>query len=105
MLEINDDNFKEEVLESDQLVLVDFFTKWCSPCKRMIPILEQLANDNPQVKVVKIDVEENISTGVKFDISSVPTLIFLKDGSEIKRIVGLQNLMSLQENTNNLLEA
>ena len=101
MKEVGDDAFNEEIEQG--LVLVDFFTKWCGPCKRMAPILEQFSENNKNIKVLKVDVEESPVVSSKLNIGSVPTLIFFKNRNEVRRLVGLTQLNTLTEVVDKLL--
>ena len=82
----NEDNFKELVLESSEPVLVDFWATWCAPCQMLAPVLEELA---AQVKVVKVDVDENPPLAMAFQVSSIPTVISFRDGKALKKSVGV----------------
>ena len=96
-------DFNSLVLESDVPVLVDFYTSWCGPCRKLSPILEQLSEDmNGGVEVVKVNVGEDSLLAQKYNISAVPTLIVFLDGEEIKRMVGLQTLEILEDLLNPL---
>src|SRR5574343_290478 len=90
MFELNENNFDDNV--KDGLVLVDFYTTWCGPCKLMTPVLEKLTD----VKVYKVDAEENRDLASDFSVSAVPCLIFFKDGVEVDRITGLQSETTLK---------
>jgi thioredoxin 1 len=91
-VKVNDYNFKNEVLESKIPVLVDFGAEWCQPCKRLDPILEQLALQwKDQVHVVKVDVDESGGLAMQMQVMSVPTMILFVNGSETSRMVGLQS--------------
>lgn len=103
-LEISDDNFEAEVLQSDKPVLVDFWAPWCGPCKAIGPIIEQLAvSFDGKVKFTKCNVDDNPLTPVKFGIKSIPTLMFFKDGNVADQIVGLVARAKLEEALNSLL--
>jgi thioredoxin 1 len=86
---MNDTDFKTEILSSNLPVLVDFFATWCVPCKSISPIIDSI-NDEYKIKVVKIDIDENIEITKQCGVKGVPTLIIFKDGVEYKRIVGLK---------------
>lgn len=87
---INEKQYDQEVLNSKGLVLVDFYSETCGPCKRLAPILEELSNDfEGKLKIVKINVNENSLISFKIGIMSVPTLVFYKDGNMIESSVGL----------------
>lgn len=96
---LNDDNFASNV-EKD-LVLVDFFAEWCGPCRMLTPIIEELANEISSVSIFKVNIDESPETAQKYEVSSIPTLVLLKDGKEVKKVVGLKDkdflLAMLQE--------
>ena len=87
---ITKDNFENEVLKSDKPVLVDFFATWCGPCKALMPTVDEIANEHPEIKVGKVDVDEEMELARQFKVFSVPTLIAFKDGNVLKQMVGLQ---------------
>lgn len=89
VLEVNDRNFLEYV--SEGVVLVDFWAPWCGPCRNLMPIVEQIANEFPQVKVAKMNVDENPATPGQFGVQSVPTIMLFKDGEIVDTLVGLQS--------------
>ena len=86
--EVFDDNFEKEVLKSDKPVLVDFYATWCGPCKYLSPIIEQIARENDNIKVVKVDVDSAPKLVKKYMIYSMPTVALFNEGEEINRFSG-----------------
>ncbi|HEX9950595.1 MAG TPA: thioredoxin [Rubricoccaceae bacterium] len=85
-----DANFEDEVLNSDQPVLVDFWATWCGPCRTLAPTIEKLAADyDGRAKVVKLDVDNNPQTAMKYGIRSIPSLLFFKGGKPVDQLVGV----------------
>ena len=89
ILKVNSQNFEEEVLKSEKLVLVDFYADWCGPCKMLSPIVDQVAEENEDIKVVKVNVDDAQDLAMKYQVMSIPTLVVIKEGKEINRSVGL----------------
>ena len=88
-LNITDDTFEQEVLQSDKPVIVDFWATWCGPCKMIAPILEEVASEySDKVKVVKLDVDANNKTAGRYNIMSIPSLLFFKGGEMVDQVVG-----------------
>jgi thioredoxin 1 len=103
---VTDTTFKEEVLDSPVPVLVDFWASWCSPCKMIAPIVEELANEyDGQLKVAKVDVDANPITPVMFGIMSIPTLMLFRGGKAEDRIVGYQPKQALESKLQAVLTA
>ncbi|HAG07735.1 MAG TPA: thioredoxin [Peptococcaceae bacterium] len=88
-VELNEKNFEEEVLKNDKPVLVDFWAAWCGPCRSMAPIIEEIAREFAgQVKVAKLNVDDNQALTARFGIKGIPTLLFFKDGKVVDQEVG-----------------
>lgn len=98
MIEVNESNFDEET--SSGLVLVDFYAAWCAPCRAIQPVLESLTG----IKVVKVDVSSNKNLAVKYQVSAIPKLVFIKDGVVVDSITGLSNSRTLQQKIDNINE-
>ncbi|HOJ78843.1 MAG TPA: thioredoxin [Bacillota bacterium] len=89
MINLTENNFKTEVIDSSGLVLVDFWAPWCGPCRMLIPVLDQIAAEmGALVKVVKVNVVENANLASQFDIMSIPTMIIFKNGRPVEQFVG-----------------
>lgn len=89
ILEVTSKNFEQEVLKSEKPVLIDFYATWCGPCKMLSPIVEEIAEENEDIKVVKIDIDKEQDIAVEYEIMSIPTLVVIKDGQEVNRSVGV----------------
>lgn len=89
ILEVTSLNFNSEVLESEKTVLIDFYADWCYPCKILSPIVKEIAKENENIKVVKVDIDKSQDLAVKYEIMSIPTLVVIKKGQETNRVVGL----------------
>ncbi len=89
VLDITSENFEAEVLKSDQTVLVDFWAVWCGPCQMIAPVVHELAEEMPEIKVGKVNVDEQMELSRQYRVMSIPTLIVFKGGQEVKRIVGV----------------
>ena len=88
VLHVNKDNFHNEVLNSDKPVLLDFFASWCGPCRMVGPILDEIAEEREDIKVCKVDIDEQPELASRYRIMSVPTLMVLKDGSIVDQSIG-----------------
>ena len=86
--EVTDNNFQAEVLESESPVLVDFWAPWCGPCRIIAPSLEELNDEIDNLRVVKLNVDDNQQTAAQYEVMSIPTLIVFKNGQPAKKIIG-----------------
>ena len=94
-MNINFNNFHREVMESEKPVLLDFWAPWCGPCRMVVPIVDEIARENPDIKVVKINVDEELELAQKFGVMSIPSLFVMKDGEVINRAVGARSKKQL----------
>ena len=86
---VTDDTFEAEVIQSDTPAIVDFWAPWCAPCHMIAPILEEIAADyDGQLKVAKLDVDQNPQVATQFGVMSIPTMILFKDGEAVERLIG-----------------
>ena len=92
---LTNDNFKQVVETPSKTVLVDFYADWCMPCKMLAPVLEEIARENDQVTVCKVDVSQSPELAVQFDVKNIPCLISFKDGKMHRRAMGVQPKTSI----------
>ena len=85
---IEQENFRSEVLEAKETVRPDFWAPWCGPCRMLMPLIEEIAAEHPEIKVGKINVDENPDLATEFGVMSIPTLIVMKDGKPVNQAVG-----------------
>ena len=94
--EVTDNNFQAEVLENDTPVLVDFWAPWCGPCRLVAPVMEEIANERDDIRVVKVNTDENQQTAVQYQIISMPTMILFRNGQEVHRVIGVRRRKELE---------
>ena len=96
--EVTDGDFEQEVLQSEQPVLVDFWAPWCGPCRQIAPVIDEISTENSgTAKVVKINIDESPNSAQTYGVSSIPTLMVFKGGEVVERFVGAQPKARLQE--------
>ena len=98
VLKITNENFEEEVINSNKITIIDFYADWCGPCKMMSPIIDKIAEENTDIKVGKLNVDEAQEIAARYNVMSIPTIILFKNGIEFKRLVGVTS-------KNNILNA
>lgn len=89
IINVTSENFETEVLNSEKTVLIDFYADWCGPCKMLSRVVEQFANENENIKVVKINVDDEQDLAIEYGVMSIPTLVVIRNGQEVNRSVGL----------------
>lgn len=94
-LHITKDSFEQEVMGSNQMVLLDFWAPWCGPCQMVGPILDEIAQERPDIKVCKVNVDEEMELARQFRVMSIPTLMVIKDGQVLKRTTGARSKAQL----------
>ena len=87
-ININKNNFQNEVLNSEKKVLLDFWAPWCGPCRMVVPIVEEIADERPDIKVGKINVDEELELASQFGIMSIPTLVVIENGKIVNQVMG-----------------
>ena len=104
VLKLDNDTFKSEVLESDKVVLVDFYADWCGPCKMMSPIIEKVAEEmGDKIKVCKLNVDEAQDWAIQYNVMSIPTLILFNGGAVAETVVGLRDKQEVIDIINSVL--
>jgi thioredoxin 1 len=99
-IKITKQNFEQEVINSDKVVLVDFWASWCGPCRMVSPIIDEIANEVTTAKICKINVDEEGEIASKFSVMSIPTLLVFKDGKVVNQAVGAKSKQAILEMLN-----
>ena len=86
--DVSDNSFQAEVLENDTPVLVDFWAPWCGPCRVVAPVLEEIAGERDDLRIVKLNTDENPQVSAEYQVLSIPTLILFKNGEAVKKVIG-----------------
>ena len=94
---VTTDSFEEEVLKASSPVLVDFWASWCGPCKMLTPVVHEIADEHPEIKVCSINVDEEMELAQQFGIMSIPTLLVFNQGNRIQQMVGLQPKAAIEQ--------
>ena len=89
-ININKNNFQNEIMDSGKTVLLDFWAPWCAPCRMVVPVIEEIAGERPDIKVGKINVDEQPELTSKFGIMSIPTLVVMKNGKIVQQVSGVR---------------
>ena len=103
-IQLTDDNFEKEVLQSAQPVLVDFWAPWCGPCRMLTPIVEELAEEySGKAKIAKLNTDDSPNAATRFNISAIPTMLFFKGGKVEKQLVGVHSKADIKKTLDELL--
>lgn len=89
VIKVNKESFEAEVLKAEKTVLVDFFADWCGPCKMLSPVIDQIADEQSDIKVCKVNVDDEPELAMKYGVMSIPTLVVIRNGKEVNKSVGL----------------
>jgi thioredoxin 1 len=105
LTQVTDNNFDAEVLESESPVLVDFWAAWCGPCRVVAPVLEEIAAERDDLRIVKLDIDENPQTAARYQVLSIPTMILFKGGQPVHTVIGAYPKKRLEQEIEPALSA
>jgi thioredoxin 1 len=105
LMQVTDINFDAEVIEAEGAVLVDFWAPWCGPCRVVGPVLEEIASERSDVRIVKLDIDENPQTAARFQVLSIPTMILFRGGVAVKTVIGAYPKKRLEQELDPVLTA
>ena len=105
LMQVTDNNFDAEVLESESPVLVDFWAAWCGPCRVVAPVLEEIASERDDLRIVKLDIDENPQTAARYQVLSIPTMILFKGGEPVHTVIGAYPKKRLEQELEPALSA
>lgn len=103
MVDLTTESFDKEVLQSDKLTLVDFWAEWCNPCKMTAPVLEAIDKKLENVKICKVNIDENMPLAQEYGIMSIPAIFFFKEGKKINEVIGFHSQTELEEQIDKFL--
>ena len=96
VISVTADNFEQEVLKTEGIVMVDFWAAWCGPCKMLSPIVDQIAEEHPEIKVCKVNIDEEPSLAIDYKVMSIPTLLVFKNGEKVNMCIGVQSKSDIE---------
>lgn len=96
VIRVTADNFEQEVLKTEGIVMVDFWAAWCGPCKMLSPIVDQIAEEHPEIKVCKVNIDEEPSLAIDYKVMSIPTLLVFKNGEKVNMSIGVQSKSDIE---------
>ncbi|MBO5470399.1 MAG: thioredoxin [Lachnospiraceae bacterium] len=96
VISVTTDSFEQEVLKAEQTVMVDFWAAWCGPCKMLSPIVDQIAEEHPKIKVCKVNIDEEPSLAIDYKVMSIPTLLVFKNGEKVNMSIGVQSKSDIE---------
>ena len=96
VISVTADRFEQEVLQTEGIVMVDFWAAWCGPCKMLSPIVDQIAEEHPEIKVCKVNIDEEPSLAIDYKVMSIPTLLVFKNGEKVNMSIGVQSKSDIE---------